>query len=261
MLDRRRFLALALGLALAPGRAGRAETEARQGSFSAAVGILYGALTFRLAGTIDETMDRPAGRYEMKIRGQGDGITNAVDSQGRLHDGRWMPLRTHSVFVVQGRESRLDMTYDLERRTAEYHSRSETFFLRRQRVADDVVSIPAGVHVDDLMSATLNYADARWPAESDGTFRTHVVRRHRPKGEGADDVQSHYRAELVPFVLRITADPGTGRQTALFDLTRFSSWAREDRPARIVFGVHRRPESITSSLMLGTSVAIRIAHA
>jgi hypothetical protein len=153
------------------------------------------------------------------------------------------------------------MTYDLERRTAEYHSRSETFFLRRQRVADDVVSIPAGVHVDDLMSATLNYADARWPAEPDGTFRTHVVRRHRPKGEGADDVQSHYRAELVPFVLRITADPGTGRQTALFDLTRFSSWAREDRPARIVFGVHRRPESITSSLMLGTSVAIRIAHA
>ncbi len=261
MLDRRRFLALALGLALAPGRPARAATEARQGNFSADVEILYGVLTFRLAGTIDETIDRAAGRYETKIRGQGDGITSAVDSHGRLHEGRWTPLGTRSVFLVQGRESRLDITYDPERRAVQYHSRSETFFLRRHRVSDDVVSVPAGVHVDDVVSATLNYADARWPAEPDGTFRTHVVRRHRPKGEGADDVQPQYRAELVPFVLRVTADPETGRPTALFDLTRFSSWAREDRPARIVFGAHRRPESITSSLMLGTSVVIRISHA
>ena len=63
---------------------------------------------------------------------------------------------------------------------------------------------------------------------------------------------------LVPFVLRTTTDSATGRATALFDLTRFSSWAREDRPARIVFGPDRRPEAITTSLMLGTSVDIRI---
>jgi hypothetical protein len=41
-------------------------------------------------------------------------------------------------------------------------------------------------------------------------------------------------------------------------MTRFSSWAREDEPARIVFGADRRPESITASLILGTSLAIRL---
>jgi hypothetical protein len=41
-------------------------------------------------------------------------------------------------------------------------------------------------------------------------------------------------------------------------MTRFSSWAREDEPARIVFGANRRPEAITASLILGTSLTIRI---
>jgi len=107
----------------------------------------------------------------------------------------------------------------------------------------------------------LNYVDERWPPQPDGTLRTQVVRRHRPTGEGLDDVERRYRAELVPFVLRLAAEPETGRATALFDLTRFSSWARADQPARIVFGAHRRPEAITSSLMLGTSFAVRIAGA
>src|SRR2546425_5627954 len=87
---------------------------------------------------------------------------------------------------------------------------------------------------------------------------THVVRRRRPVNEGPDDVQKFYRAELVPFVLRVTSDPETGKPSALFDLTRFSSWAREARPARVIFGPDRRPELITASLMLGTSVNIRM---
>jgi hypothetical protein len=257
VLTRRRLLALALGLALAPRPAG-SSPETRQGAFSADVGILYGMLSFQLAGTIEETVDRAAGRYAVKIRGQGSDITHAVDTEGVLHEGRWAPVRTRSHFLVHGRESRLDMAYDHVKRVVEYHSRSETFFLRRLRVADDTVTIPPGIHVDDVMSATLNYAEERWPPDAGGTFRTHVVRRHRPKGEGADDVQKHYHAELVPFVLQVARDAESGRPTALFDLTRFSSWAREDRPARIVFGPHRRPETITTSLMLGTSVAIRI---
>jgi hypothetical protein len=255
--SRRRFLLLALGLALGPVRAARAAIESRLGKFSADVGVLYGVLSFHLAGTIDERIDRAAARYEVQVRGQGDGIENAVDSQGRLHEGRWAPVRSRSRFLVQGRESTLDIAYDHAARRVEYHSRSETFFLRRVRAADDVVTVPDGAHVDDVISATLNYADGLWRAEADGSLGTYVVRRHRPTGEGADDVQRLYRAELVPFVLRVSPDAHTGRPTALFDLTRFSSWAREDRPARIVFGPDRRPETITTSLMLGTSVSIR----
>ncbi|MBI3454248.1 MAG: hypothetical protein HY002_00480 [Candidatus Rokubacteria bacterium] len=256
-MDRRGFLALVAALALAPLRGARA-AEQRTGTFDAEVGILYGALSFRLAGTIHETLDRDAGRYDVKIRGQGTGIANAVDSLGVWRDGRWAPSRTGAVFVVYGRESRTEVTYDYGQRTIEYHNRSETFLLRRLRVTDDSVTIPERMHVDDVVSATLNYAGGLWPAQPDGTLLTHVVRRRRAATEGPDDVEKSYRAELVPFVLKVVPDPETGRPTALFDLSRFSSWAREDRPARIVFDVHRRPQTITSSLMLGTSVAIRI---
>ena len=70
-----------------------------------------------------------------------------------------------------------------------------------------------------------------------------------------------YRAEFIPLVLRVVADPESGKPTALFDMSGFSSWAREDRPARIVFGADRRPELIESSLILGTSVTIRLRTA
>jgi hypothetical protein len=259
MLGRREFLGLVLALAGAPlGRV--AAVELRQGSFSAELEILYGFLTFQLSGTIEESVDRLAGRYEVRIRGHGSGVTNAADCQGLLRDGRWVPLSTRSELVVHERESRLDVSYDWARRQVDYRSRTETFFLRRLRVADDRLTVPDGLRVDDVVSAALNFADRRWLPEPDGTLRTHVVRRHRPKGEGAEDARGRYGAELVPFGLRVVSDPETRRPTALFDLTRFSSWAREDRPARIVFGPDRRPEAITSSLMLGTSVTIRIAR-
>jgi hypothetical protein len=258
-MDRRRFLALALGLALAPVRLARAAPEVRTGTFEADVGILWGALTFHVTGTIQETVDRDAGRYAVAIRGQGEDITNEVDSTGVLREGRWTPQRTRSRFLVHGRESRSEVVYDWSRRIIEYHNRSETFFMRRLRVTDDTVTAPEGMHVDDVISATLNYGDGFWPPQADGSLLTHVVRRQRPAGEGADDVQRRYRAELVPFVLRVTTDPATGRPMALFDLTRFSSWAKENQPARIVFGPQRRPESISSSMMLGTSVAIRLS--
>ncbi len=257
-MRRRAFLALLLGSALLPRRAAGAAVEPRRATYTADVGLLYGALAFHLDGTIDEAIDRGAGRYEVRIQGEGDGITNQVTSIGALREGRFAPRRTSGRFVVRGRESRSDVVYDETGRTVEYHYRGETFFFRRMRVADDVLAVPDGVHLDDVISATLNFADGRWPPQPDGTFRTHVVRRRRPTAEGPDDVQPIYRAEIVPLVLTVDADRQTGRATAHFDLTRFSSWAREDRPARIVFGPHRRPEAITSSLILGTSLTIQI---
>jgi hypothetical protein len=84
------------------------------------------------------------------------------------------------------------------------------------------------------------------------------VRRRRSDNEGPDDVAQSYRAELVPLELKIEPEPETHKQSALLDLSRFSSWARENRPARIVFDDQRRPLLITGSMILGTSVTIRL---
>lgn len=260
-IDRRQFLTVPLALLLAPLARVGAETEDRKASYAVDVGILYGMLPFRLEGTLVETIDRPGGRYDVRMAGEGDGIANRIESSGVLRQGRWTPLRAHSFFSVKGRESRSDIAYDHARRTIEYHFRGETFFLKRLRVADDIVPIPESQHVDDALSATLNYADGLWTPEADGSFLTHVVRRKRADNEGPDDVQKHYRAELVPFALNVATDPATGKVTAQIDLTRFSSWAKKDQPARVVFGQDRRPEQLSFSMILGTSVQIQMKTA
>ena len=257
-ITRRAVLGALAGWLLLPGRVARGETETRRAPYTARTTLLYGLLRFEMTGTIEETVDRAAGRYEVRIGGQGSDMTADILSRGALRDGRWTPIRFQDRFSVHGRESRLEIDYDHARRTVTYHGRSETFLLRRLRVADDVVRIPDGMHVDDVVSAALNHADDRWPREADGTLVTHVVRRRRGVNEGSDDVERAYRVEVVPFVLRITSDPETGRPGAAFDLTRFSSWAREGEPARIVFGADRRPEGLRASLMLGTSISVRI---
>ena len=234
-----------------------AATESRKGSFNARAALLFGTFRFDESGAIDETIDRNAGRYEVRITGRGSDMTTEIESTGVLRDGRWAPLRFVDRFLVYGRESRLEIAYDYSQRVIRYQGRSETFLLRRLRVTDDTVAMPAGAHVDDVVSATLNYAEGRWPAEADGRLVTRVVRRQRIPGERPDDTERRYRAELVPFELRVAME-ANGRATALLDMTRFSSWAREDEPARIVFGADRRPESITASLILGTSLAIRL---
>jgi hypothetical protein len=256
LMDRRSFLILGLSL-LAPARLG-AEAFGRRGTFAAEIGILYQVLTFRLAGEIQENLDRVAGRYNVRLTGQGDGIANHVESSGILRGGRWVPLRGTSWFQIRGRESRLEITYDYDRRVIEYHGRGETFFLRRLRVVDDVLSLPAGLIVDDGISALLNYRDGHWTPGADGLLRTYVVRRHRTVNEGPDDIAAAYRAEVIPLDLRIEIDPKTRRPAALLDLSRFSSWARQEHPARIVFNDERRPALITGSMILGTSVTIRL---
>lgn len=269
-LDRRRFLTLSLFLLLGPPAATRgegpglaSEGQAQRGQrpYDVDVGLLYNALTLDLTGTVQEAVDRAAGRYEIRAVGEGSRISNRIESHGIRREGRWAPLRSTAWFQVAGRESRSELAYDYERRTVHYRYRGETFFFRRLRQADDTIAIPAGQHLDDALSAVLNYTDGAWPREQDSTYRTHVVRRRRPENEGPDDVQKFYRAEIVPFVLKVAVDPATGKPGAVFDLTRFSSWALESKPARVVFGPDGRPESITASLILGTSISIRIKGA
>jgi hypothetical protein len=256
--SRREFLALSLAVLLTPRRVLAAGPAVRRGSFAADVGILYSMLNFRLQGAVEESVDREGGRYEVLVTGHGDGIANRIESRGVLREGRWMPVAGASWFQVRGRESRTRVTYDYGRRTVEYHARGETFFLRKLRVVDDVVPLPEGVMVDDALSASLNYRDGYWKPQPDGRLRTHVVRRRRSDNEGPDDVTGSYRAELLPLELRIEADPETRKPSALLDLSGFSSWARRDRPARIVFDEQRRPALITGSMALGTSLTIRL---
>jgi hypothetical protein len=259
LASRRDFLALALGILLGYPRPLSAEPVRRRGTFAADVGILYSMLTFHLEGGVEESIDRAAGRYEVRVTGQGDGIANRIESSGVLRDGRWVPLRGASWFQVKGRESRTQIAYDHRRRIVEYHARGETFFMRKLRVVDDVLPIPDGMVVDDALTALLNYRDGHWTPQPNGRLRTHVVRRRRSENEGPDEVAKSYRAELMPLELKIEPDPHTRRASALLDLSGFSSWARPDQPARIVFDDERRPALITGTMILGTSLTIRLA--
>jgi hypothetical protein len=256
---RREFLAVALAVWFAQmaRESVWAAPAQRQVPYMVDVGLLYNALGLRLSGSATETIDPDAGRYSVAMSGEGAGLASRLESRGVLRAGRWAPSETTSWFDVRGREARSTVRYDYDRRTVEIHARSETFFLRRQRVLDDLVALPDGSTVDDVVSALLNYAEGRWSPGVDGTLRTLVVRRRRSEHEGPDDVQRSYRAELTPLVLSMGSDPGTGQTMATFDLAPFSSWARQGSPAVVAFRGDRRPERITCSMILGTSLAIR----
>jgi hypothetical protein len=257
LMGRRSFLTLPVALLLAPLSRVGAEPVSR-GRYVADVGVLYGMLTFHLEGTIEESIDRAVGQYHVVLAGNGTSISNRLESWGLMREGRWNPIHSSSWFNVRGRLSRTEVDYDIARRSITYRARGETFFLRRLRVVEDIVTIPADTHVDDIVSATLNYADSLW-SPRDGTLRTFVVRRRHPPNEGPDDVATEYRAELAPLEAKMGPNPESGKSSALFDLSPFSSWMRPSRPARIIFGTNRRPELITTPMILGSSVTIRLA--
>jgi hypothetical protein len=262
--SRREFLTLLLAPFLTRSSLGFgpawAQTWSRQAGFVVDVGILYGLLHSHLDGTLTESVDRAAGRYAVTMAGEGDGIAIRIQSRGLLGQERWAPLEAHSLFNVRGRESRSDITYDWTRRTIEYHFRGETFFLRRLRIADDLVAVPGSMHVDDTVSAILNYAAGSWSPQADGTFQTYIVRRKKPDDEGPDDVRGTYRAEVVPLTFKVAPDPASGKPTALFDMSLFSSWAKRSEPARITFGHDKRPELLTLGLILGTTVRVEMRY-
>ncbi len=258
VIARRDFFSLPLALLLSPLTRAHAAPVAHSAPYRVEVSLLYGALTYRIEEILAESVDRAGGRYEVAMTGEGDGIANRIESTGTLREGRWAPLRSKSFFSVKGRESRADITYDYAARQVDYHFKGETFFLRRLRVVDDVVPMRDGSLVDDAISATLNYADQRWQPQADGSLVTHIVRRKIASNEGPDDVQARYRAELAPLTLRVAVDAETRKPIARFDLTRFSSWAKQNQPALITFGGDRRPERLSLPMILGTSVQISL---
>ena len=258
VIGRRDFLTLPLAFLLAPLARASAGTVAHTAPYRVDVRLLYGALTYRIDETLAESIDRANGRYEVAMTGEGDGIVNRIESSGTLRQGRWAPLRSRSFFSVKGRESRADVTYDYAARKIDYHFRGETFFLRRLRVVDDSLPMPEGLIIDDAISATLNYTDQFWRPQTDGDLLTHIVRRKIASNEGPDDVQAQYRAELAPLTLKVAVDTETRKPIARFDLTRFSSWAKQSQPALITFGADRRPEHLDLPMILGTSVQISL---
>jgi hypothetical protein len=260
MLSRRQVLAL-LPLGLLLGRTwAHAQEEARSVfGYQLDLSVLYNLLTLSLSGTVVQEIDRRAGTYRVVMEGQGTGITTRTEATGIIRDGRFKPLETRAVHHFRGRQNTSNTTYDYDRQQVEMHGVSHTLLLGRRRQVDDVLDIPPGRHLDDLISAELNFAANTFERDPDGTYHTWIVRRVRAPNEGPDDVvPGSYRAEMVPLRFRPTPDTATGQLTAQIDITRFSSWARPDQPARVTFARDRQLESVQSVLLYGTTLSVRV---
>ncbi|HUG38633.1 MAG TPA: hypothetical protein VML54_16870 [Candidatus Limnocylindrales bacterium] len=230
------------------------------GAYQVDLGVLYGLLSFSLSGNASQEVDRAAGRYRITMTGEGAGIIHQVEATGVIRSDRFLPVQTKSYQSLRGRETRLLVSFDHDRRVVEYHSRGQTLLLGRLRQVDDSLAMPPGRFIDDLASASLNFAANKLESDGQGNYRTAVVRRAWKENEGPDDVSpAGYRAEIVPVTFRATPDPGTGRLVGLLDLGPLSSWARRGHPARLTFDQGRRLESVESSLILGTTFAVRFS--
>ena len=263
-LSRRAFLAASLPLLASPSvvlAQVSPQVPAREVfDYSVNVGVLFNLITFALKGTVVKEIDHTAGSYRVSMNGEGDSISLHTEASGMIRQGRFMPLEIHSQSTIRGRESRLDMLYDHDRGTVEYHSVMHTFLLGRRRQGDDILKLPADRRVDDLLSAELNFAANMLEREPDGTYRTFIVRRSRPEDEGPDDVStSGYHAELIPLRFQAEPEDPSGRLRALIDITSFSSWARRNQPARVTFGPDRHVEGVETKLILGTTFNVRVA--
>jgi hypothetical protein len=263
-ISRRAFLAASLPLLASP-RAALAQFPAQAPAkqvfdYSVDVGVLFNLITFALKGTVVKEIESTPARYRVSMNGEGDNISLHTEASGVIKRGRYVPVELHSHSTIRGRESQLDMLYDHDRGTVEYHSVMHTFFLGRRRQVDDTLKLPPDRRVDDLLSAELNFANNMLERDPDGTYSTFIVRRARPDNEGPDDVSaSGYRAELIPLRFQAVPEGASGRLRALIDITSFSSWARQDNPARVTFGPDRHLESVDTKLILGTNFKVRVA--
>lgn len=259
ILSRRHFLALPLASLLLPRDASADKPTRRVFSYQADIGVLFDLLTYQVSGTVTEDIDYAGGRYRVVLTGEGTGVTQRGEANGIIRAGRFLPLENLSVGTVRGRENRFLAKYDYDHRTVEYHSVAYTLILGRRRQVDDLVKLPAGQVVDDLASAMLNFAANRLEQDAEGFYRTAIVRRAKAENEGPDDVSANgYRAEIVPLRFRATTDPATSLLSAEIDITRFSTWARSNQPARVTFDQARHVQSVRSPLMLGSSFTVRL---
>ena len=115
------------------------------------------------------------------------------------------------------------------------------------------------IYVPSIANFRLNWLQDRLSA----AYTAALVFETAPEGKEGN-VSDNVARQILESIgaravaLKIGPDPESKKPTALFDMRGFSSWAREDRPARIVFGADRRPELIASSLILGTSITINL---
>jgi len=260
VLSRRQLLAaLPLGLLFGLRRAAALEDGRSAFAYQIDLSVLFSFLTLSLTGTVVQEIDRRGGKYRLVMEGSGTAVSTRTEANGIIRDGRFKPVETKAIHHFRNRQNTSTTTYDYSRQRAEIHAVTHTLLLGRRRQVDDVLDIPPGRQVDDLISAELNFADNRLERDSDGTYHTWVVRRARTDNEGPDDVSPDgYRAELVPLRFRPTPDPATGGLTAQIDITRFSSWARPDQPARVTFAPDRQLSSVQSVLLYGTTLNVRV---
>ena len=258
-MSRRHFLALPLVGLLSPEVVFGQPKLRMVKEYAADIGVLFNLLTFTLSGKVVQEIDRDAGRYRVTMNGAGAGITAGTEATGVIQDGRFLPTESRGFHTVRGRDNQVTIRYDHARRVAEYHAVGYTFFLGRRRQVDDVLPLPPGQPIDDLISAELNFAANTLEKDADGAYRITVMRRARPADEAPDDVSPNgYHAEFTTLRFHAAPDASTGRLTALVDLTGFSSWARSARPAKVAFGPDRHLESVNSSLILGTTFTLRL---
>jgi hypothetical protein len=260
LLSRRQLLAaLPIGLLFGLRRAHALEDGRSAFAYQLDLSILFNFLTLSLSGTAVQEIDRRGGKYRMTMEGQGTGISTRTEASGIIREGCFKPVETKAAHHFRNRQNISTTTYDYTRQRAEIHAVTHTLLLGRRRQVDDVLAIPPGRHVDDLISAELNFAGNTLERDPDGTYHTWVVRRARADNEGPDEVSPDgYRAELDPLRFRPSPDPATGGLTAQIDITRFSSWARPDQPARVTFAPDRQLASVQSVLLYGTTLTVRV---
>lgn len=258
----RRALLLGLGsLALTAGvPVRRVAASTRTSGYRVDISMLWNALRYSLTGSMVEEIDAGAGRYRVLITGTGTGVTSRIEARGLIESGRYRPLQMTSNHSMAGRESWLSITYDYGRGLVDYHAVGHTLLRGRRRQVDDVVRLPPGVAVDDAVSAGFNFAAGRLEQDAAGAYQISILRRIRPPGEGPDEVTpGAYRVEVVPIRLRVAPDPRTDKLVAEIDMSGWSSWARPNEPARLIFTPDRRLESIESRLTFGSTVRMRLA--
>jgi len=251
---------LVLGLSLPARRAAATTPAARTFDYRVEISMLFDFLRYSVGGTMVEEVDPGAGRYRVLITGSGTSVTTRIEARGLIDNGRYRPLELKSAHSMMGRPSSLSITYDYERGLVDYHAVGHTLLSGRRRQVDDVVVLPQDKPLDDAVSAGFNFASGRLEQDPDGAYRMNVLRRSRPPGEGPDDVTpGAYRVAVVPVRLKVEPDPGTGKLIARVDMSGWSSWARADQPARLVFTPERRLESIETRLIWGSAVRMRLS--
>ena len=261
-ISRRQFLVLASSFPVLA-RPARAEGPSRsQDTYKVDVGVLYGLLSVSLSGTVVQEIDLPARRYRVTIEGKGAGADHRTESSGIIRDGdgRFLPTASRLYQTIRGRETTVSIAYDYGRGLIDYHSVSYTLLLGRRRQVDDTLRVPDRQPVDDLASAYLNFAAHKLEGDGAGGYRALVVRRAWKDNEGPDDVApGGYRAMLAPVRIQVGPDPATGGLQGHLDMTSLSSWARPSQPARVSFDAARHLQSFQTSLILGTTITVRLA--